>query len=373
MGGFIRKRGDRWQTLYNEAGRRRSAGTFATKREAQAQLVKILSQIQTGTYVSPDKVTLQDFIRYQWLPAIRSEIRPLTLASYAQLSKHIITSCGRVQLQRLTPAHVKRLHVELDNKGLAPNTIIRVHTTLRRCLRDAADWGFVTRNVADSAHPPRVKNKQAMRVWSTEQTRTFLAHVQTERLYPMWLLFATTGMRRGEVLGLRWDAIDIKTGTLEVRQTLVPLGKDTALSEPRTAAGRRSIDLDPATVAALRLWRETQTAERWRWKELWTDTGLVFTKENGLPYHPQHVTKMFKRRAELAGLPVIPLHSLRHSWATAALRAGENAKVVQQQLGHASVSITLDVYAAVMPGDRRDTVERVAALMVPAALSVTNQ
>ena len=99
----------------------------------------------------------------------------------------------------------------------------------------------------------------------------------------------------------------------------------------------------------------------------------LFTKENGLLYHPQHVTKMFKRLAELAGLPIIPLHSLRHSWATAALRVGENPKVVQQQLGHASVTITLDVYAAVMPGDRRDTVELVAALLVPAGLSVTNQ
>lgn len=373
MSGFVRKRGDRWQALYDEDGHRRSAGTYATRREAAAELVKVLSQMQTGAYVSPDKVTVQDFIRYQWLPAIKSEIRPLTLASYTQLSVHIIRSCGRVGLQRLTPAHVKRLHVELDDKGLAPNTIIRVHTTFRRCLRDAVNWGFVARNVADAAHPPRAQNKQAMRVWTTDQTRAFLEYVQMERLYPIWLLFATTGMRRGEVLGLRWDALNVRAGTLEVRQTLIPMGKDTAISEPKTAAGRRSIELDPATVAALKAWRETQTAERWGWKELWTDNGLVFTKENGLPYHPQHVTKMFKRRAELAGLPIIPLHSLRHSWATAALRAGENPKVVQQQLGHASVAITLDVYAAVMPGDQRDTVERVAALVVPIGLSVTNQ
>lgn len=99
----------------------------------------------------------------------------------------------------------------------------------------------------------------------------------------------------------------------------------------------------------------------------------MFTKEKAISYQPQHLTKMFKRRSVLAGLPIIPLRSLRHSWATAALRAGENPKVVRQQLGHASVAITLEVYAAVMPGDRRETVERVATLMVPAALSVTNQ
>jgi integrase len=178
---------------------------------------------------------------------------------------------------------------------------------------------------------------------------------------------ATTGHNRGEVLGLWWLNIDSRVGTLEQRQALTARGKDWEPSEPKTAAGRRGIDLDSHTVAMLTAWKGVQLTERWTWQQQATyhDHGLVFCWEDGHPYHPQHVSEMFRRRAKKAGLPAFCLHEVRHSWATAALRAGENVKVVSQRLGHASIAITLDTYAAVLPGDQRENATRVAGLFVP--------
>lgn len=173
-------------------------------------------------------------------------------------------------------------------------------------------------------------------------------------------------MRRGEVCGLRWADVDVEGARVMVRQIRVPLGNEVVVGEPKTAKSRRSIPLDPATVAALKAWRKIQVAERVLWGEAWTDTKWVFTREDGKPYYPQSITVMFYDLTDKAELPKVRLHEVRHSWATAALQAGVNPKIVSERLGHAGVSITLDVYSSVTASMSEDAACKVANLILGA-------
>ena len=158
-------------------------------------------------------------------------------------------------------------------------------------------------------------------------------------------------MRRGELLGLRWSDVDLDANSITVRQNLVLVDHERAYSEPKSAAGRRTISIDAETVAALRSHRARQAAGRLAWGAAWTDTGLLFGLEDGNPLHPESVTKRFDQLRRAGSLPVTTFHGLRHSHATALLRAGVPIRVVSQRLGHASVGVTLGIYAHVLPGD----------------------
>jgi integrase len=189
-----------------------------------------------------------------------------------------------------------------------------------------------------------------MRVWSPEQLRAFLDHVRGDRLYAAWLLLATTGRRRGEVAGLGWVDVDLDAGRVSPRRPRVVVNHEVLVSEPKTAKGRRSIAIDPATAAALRDHRRWQLEDRLAVGPGWEDAGLVFTWPDGWPLHPERFCKWFEQHARAAGLPKIRLHDVRHSYASAALAAGIPAKIVSERLGHANIAITMDTYSHVLPG-----------------------
>jgi integrase len=240
--------------------------------------------------------------------------------------------------------------------------VLHVHATIRRALADATRWGLVPRNVALLASPP-CPGRTELQVWTAADLRSFLVHVQGDRLYAPWLLAASTGMRRGEVLGLQWPDVDLGRGRVRVRRSLVTVGHQVVVSEPKTAKGRRSVALDPATVIAIKAWRKHQTAERLAWGPAWTDSGLVFTREDGRPLHPREVTRAFTRHVLAAELPMIRLHDLRHTHATLALAAGVHPKIVQERLGHANIAITLDTYSHAVPALEEQAAATVAALV----------
>jgi integrase len=244
--------------------------------------------------------------------------------------------------------------------GLSPQSIRHIHATIRRALNDAVRWKLIQHNVALGIRLPRATQPE-MKIWSPEQLGTFLDHVSDDRLFASWFLLCTTGLRRGEVCGLTWAAIDLDRGTLNVVKTLVSVAYRLETSEPKTAKGRRSIALDAATVAELRAHRVRQLEERLEWRDAYDDQDLVFCKEDGSPIHPERLTIMFRRLAEAAGLSHIRLHDLRHSYATAALAAGVPVKVVSDRLGHANVGITSDLYLHVPDEMDRAAAERVAA------------
>ena len=378
MRGSVRKRGATW-TWYLFAPdpatgvrRQRSKGGFRTKRECQEALNEALAALRAGTSVESSQRTLGGFLVEEWLPAVRPpKLRPSTWLSYQRsMERHVIPALGRVPLQRLGPAQLTAFYRALleggrrDGRGgLAPKTVRNIHGALHTALRDAVRWGYVARNAAATADLPKGMAPE-MRVWSPEQLRAFLQHVRGDPLYAAWLLFATTGMRRGEVAGLRWPDVDLDSGRVSPRRPRVVVNYEVHVSEPKTAKGRRSLALDPATLAALREHRRRQLEDRLAVGPRWEDSGLVFTWPDGRPLHPERFSKWFEQHTRAAGLPKIRLHDVRHSYATAALAAGIPAKVVSERLGHATIAITMDTYSHVLPGLDTQAAGTVARLIL---------
>jgi integrase len=249
--------------------------------------------------------------------------------------------------------------------GRSPRSVRYVHTIVHRALRDAVRWGRITRNSADAADPPRAAAtvRPTMTTWTADQVRDFLEHTAEHRLHAAFVVLATTGMRRGECLGLRWSDLDLTAGRVSIVQTVIAVNHEVRIGSPKTARGRRTVALDQGTVAVLRRHRQQMLAERLIMGAGFTDHGLVFCRPDGGPLHPERFSRTFMIEAARAGLPRIRCHNLRHTWATLALSAGEHPKVVQERLGHANVSITLDVYSHVTEGLHGDAASRVAMII----------
>jgi integrase len=250
--------------------------------------------------------------------------------------------------------------------GLSARSVRYIHTIIHRLLKDAVRWGRLARDAADAADPPRSASSHTeMVTWTGEETGRFLAGVRDDRLAAAFVLLATTGARRGEVLGLRWSDVDLDAG-----RAAIAVHHRVQLGEPKTARGRRTIDLDAMTVIAHREHRKHQVAERLLMGAGWTDQGLVFCRVDGGPLHPERFTRTFRDRVRQLGLPPIRLHDLRHGWATLALASGVHPKVVQERLGHATIGVTLDIYSRVTARMQSDAAEQVAAATFGGADSV---
>ena len=251
--------------------------------------------------------------------------------------------------------------------GLDRRTVSYTHTILHRAFKDAVRWGRLARNPADAADPPRGGPKSdGVHAWDAVSLRTFLALSQEseDRLHALWVLLATTGMRRGEALGLRWADLDLDRGRLRIVQTITQVRSKVAVGEPKTTSGRRSVSLDPATVAVLRDHRKAMLKERLLVGPDFSDEGLVFHQPDGACLRPEAVSGMFVRRVEQYRLRRITLHGLRHTWATLALEQGIHPRVVQERLGHSTIAITLGIYSHVAPRLHDEAAAIVAELLL---------
>lgn len=377
MRGHVARKGKRWYAVVDigfdpATGRRRRKwhSGFKTKREAEQALAKIVTQLGSGSYVEPSKTTLGEYLMNEWLPATRATIRPSTWESYRQkVEVHIVPGLGNEQLSALTPGRVNAFYARLssngrvDGQGLSARSVRYVHAVLRKSLADAVKWGRVARNVAALADPPRERQRKQIQTWSTGELRVFLGHVASDRLQGMWRLLASTGMRRGEVLGLRWEDVDFELATVAVRRAWVEINGHAAWSDPKTARGRRVVALDTVTLADLRAHRAKQAEERLALGAAYEDGNLVFCETNGMPLNPAVVSKRFRRIVSELSLPAIRLHDLRHTYATLALKAGIHPKVVSERLGHAAIAITLDTYSHAVPALESEAAARVANLI----------
>lgn len=368
MRGHIRRRGSTWAVVVDVGrdgdGRRqqkRHSG-FRTKREANEALTEILGQLATGQYVMPSKLTVSRFLEDEWLPAIRTGVRPLTFESYAgNVRNHVVPRLGSVPMQQLTPSRLNSMYAELG-AALSPRTVRYIHAILRRAFADAVKWNRLARSPVDAADPPspRAGGARVMRTWSSSELTRFLERAGDDRLSACWRFLAMTGCRRGEALGLRWRDLDLENGRATIVQAVVG---NRVVSETKTDRSRRTIALDQESVAALRQHRQVQNEERRILGAANKDSDLVFCREDGSAIWPRSLTRRFARLVELAGVPKIGLHDLRHTHATLALQAGVHPKVVQERLGHATVSITLDVYAHAIPAMQEEAASKVAALV----------
>jgi integrase/predicted RNA-binding Zn-ribbon protein involved in translation (DUF1610 family) len=356
-----------------EERRRAIKSGYATRKECQAAMNKLLVAVEAQTYTAPTKATVREYLTKEWLPAVKASIRPTTYNSYLQhVECHISPHIGCLKLSKLTAPQVNALYAKLaesgkkDGKsGLSAMTVHHVHACLHKACRDAVRWGHIPRNPLDAADPPRAKGDgtKEMQTWSAEQLGAFLTTVRDERLYGLWHLIAMTGMRRGEAIGLRWSDVDLENNRLAVRRALIPINREVVVSEPKTAKGRRVIALDAATIEMLKAQAARQLDEHDEWDEAGIETDLVFTQENGAALDPENVSRHFRVAVRRAALPQIRLHDLRHTHATLALQAGIHPKVVSERLGHATVSITLDTYSHAIPAMQEEAAALIADLV----------
>ena len=354
--------------------RQRCQAGFATRKVAEVALTTVLSNLENGIYSERKDVTLEEFLLQEWLPAIENTIRSTTHASYSNhVQKHILPALGQVKLKKLTPVMINALYARLrkDGKvcgsgGLSANSVRRVHATLHRALNDAVRWDRLARNPCDAADPPRLGLDPAEKTqaWTNLELRQFLEAVKFDRLYPLWLTLAMTGLRRGEALALRWTDVDLERARVSVRRSLVPINGTVEVHEPKTSRGQRLVALDPFTVSVLKAWSRRQKEERLEGGPAWTDSGLVFTRADGKLIHPERLSKGFRVAVKKSGLRQIHLHDLRHTHATLALEAGVHPKVVSDRLGHSTVAITLDIYSHAIPALSEEAAATVAALVM---------
>jgi integrase len=329
-----------------------------TEADARRALLGVQRSVADDTRVEASKLTVAKYLD-GWLERSRSRLRQGSWAvTRSAIRVHIDPAVGPLKLQALTPSQIRQLYMDLEPR-LAMKTIQNVHVVLRRALADAVLDGLLTRNPADGAR--RFKRTQPARsaVWTPEQTTAFLAHVRQDRLFAMWRLAATSGVRRGELLALTWADVDLDRGTVSVNKARVRGVGGWVTNEPKTPAGRRMLTPDDVTVAGLRELRKAQMTA----SEFAPTGGLVFVREDGLPLVPDDVTGSFERHAKAAGLPRIRLHDLRHGAASLMLASGTPAKVVQEQLGHSSITVTMDLYSHLMPGMKKEASERLARLI----------
>jgi len=328
------------------------------KKNAERVLAEMLYQMDNGGFVQPTKCTVREFLR-QWLKDYAaSNVRPLTAEGYAQkIERHIIPALGKITLTDLQPSHIQAFYRDslergrLDGKGgLSPRTVLHIHRILYSALSYAVRWNLVARNVAQAVDPPRSGRKQ-MRTLDVEGVNRLLEASKGTLYQPLIHLAVYTGLRRSELLGLRWRSVDLDMSTLAVVQILHHL-KDGRIvfQEPKSLKGKRQVALSPSAVMALREYKHRQELERLLIGISLSPDDLVFANPDGSPFLPDSVTHAFIKIVRSTGLEGIRFHDLRHTHASLMLRQGVHPKIVSERLGHATVAITLDTYSHVTPG-----------------------
>jgi integrase len=350
-------------------GKRRqlSKQGFRNKRDAETALNAVLKGLEDGSTPRRSSTSLGDFLD-DWLLVQKQRIRPTTWHGYEMAVERIKRHLGMAKLQALSPLQIEKFYSTLLESGrsgggaLAAKTVRNTHVVLRKALADAERLELVHRNAAGTAQAPSVQRPEHV-TWSSDELKEFLSAIRSDRLYAAFVLLATTGMRRGEVLGLRWGDLDFDARELAVAHTITTAGFDQIVSgPPKTARSRRHVFLDDATLAILRDHRKRQREDRLAAGPNWDkDNDLVFRNELGGSVHPDWFSTEFDRLIRRAGIKRIRLHDLRHTYATLALKAGMHPKIVSERLGHATVGVTLDLYSHVTPSIARDAADVVAS------------
>ena len=361
---------------------------FTTRKAAETAMTAVKSSVDTGTFVRPTKVTVATYLTaWHASLAVRGLAR-LTIESYGQIiNRNIIPYIGTIELAALTTDHVDALYARLlgnnrlphhaggkTPKALSKRSVRYAHVILTGALAEAETKGKVIRNVARASTPPSAASAKApeMGYWTPDELARFLTTIGTNPLYPLVRLAAMSGLRRGELCGLRWSDLDLDFALVSVRQQVITGANGTLYVGPlKTKKSRRTIDIDARTVATLKSWRTTQIEQRLVMGSGWNDTGFVFTDTTGTGWKPDTITSRFDGMVtapadaptDALRPPRIRFHDLRHTHASHLLGAGVNPKVVSERLGHSSVAFTLDTYAHVMPGQQAAAAAAVADLV----------
>jgi integrase len=309
-------------------------------------------------------MTLGDYLVGDWLPAREAALAPTTHASYlASVQNYLIPHIGTVQLRHLRADHLtslyRRLAVDGGHNGapLGAKTILNLHQLLRVALETAVARDLIPQNVADDVRPPDPRKRPSTRrratSWTARELGIFLNSTKSNSHWMLFRLAAATGMRRGELLGLRWSDVHLDTGRIEITQALTAIGYETSFSRLKTKTSRRCITLDPDTVQRLADWRNEQ-AKTLNQRGVTNKLGLVFTGTKGGAFHPHLASQAFGRAHRNLAVTPIRFHDLRHTHASLLLRDRVPIKVVSERLGHSNPAFTMTTYQHVLPGMQDD-------------------
>jgi integrase len=336
-------------TVQTVAGPKRKALYGKTRSEVAAKLWKALADREGGLTYDAGKQTIEEYLA-RWLSnSVRDTVRQRTYERYESIVRvHLVPAIGKVKLKTLTPDHVRGLYREKLDSGLAPRTVLHIHRTLSKALKQATDDGLIPRNAAAPVKPPRPRREE-IRPLNREQARALLEAAREDRLEALYVVAVTAGLRRGELQGLKWEDLNLATGTLQVRRTLSEARSGLIFEAPKSGKGR-NIRLTQRAMTALREHRKRQLEERMERGALWQEHGLVFPSSVGTPLSGGNLNRAFKALLKRAWLPQsFRFHDQRHTCATLLLQQGVNPKFVQELLGHADISLTLNVYSHVLP------------------------
>lgn len=338
--------------------------TGKTQKEVAKKLKEATAAIDAGTYTAPNKMTVA-----QWLDIWQAEylgaVKPSTVISYkATIKNHLKPGLGAIRLESLAPHQVQSLYNSLSNPQPGQNatsakTIKNIHGVLHKALQQAVLNGNLRTNPCDACVLPKVIKKEIQPL-DEDQITAFLKAIKGHRFEDLFTTTIFTGMREGEVCGLLWDCVDLNKGTVLINKQLQYARKSHGqyLVIPTKNGKSRSITLAPYVVAALRHAKRIQLENRLRYGECWEDSGYVFTDELGHHLSPQNVYREFKRIMSQIGSPQTRFHDLRHTYAVAAIKSGDDIKTVQENLGHATAAFTLDVYGHVTDKMKQDSANR---------------
>jgi integrase len=348
--------------------RKRRWHAFAgSKRQAQVEAARLISELQNGTRIDPSRMTVAAFLE-RWIEHMQGQVSPRSHERYAELCrKNVAPLLGGLALTKLQPAHISQAYAKAlasgrrdGTGGLSARTVTHMHRVLREALQQGVRWQMLARNPADAVRPPKVERKQ-MSVLGTDATVELIEAAREMPLFMPILLGVRCGLRRGEVVALRWRNVDLERGQISVVASAEQT--DQGVREKETKSGKgRTIVLSAAEVEELRTHRARQAEGLLALGVRLTDDHHVVARADGQPLQPRSLTHAFVKFARQHGFQ-IRLHDLRHSHATHMLASGVHPKIAQERLGHSSVGITLDLYSHVLPGMQAEAVSKVDAAL----------
>lgn len=382
MTGHIKKRGSKYSIVV-DIGRDQVTGKrhqkwysgYKTKKAAEEKLAEILHQIATGAYIEPSKLTVADYLA-KWLAEYaKDNVSGKTFERYEEICKNaIIPSLGSIHVPRLQPLHIQNFYrQQIDSgrkkprkdgpKGLNPRTVIQYHRILHKALAQAVRWNLLTANPADRVVPPKMQAKEVQPI--DEMRSVWLIEVaEGSPCYVPIVLALYTGMRRGEILALRWQDVNLNAGYLRVERSLEQTRLAGATFKlPKSKKSRRTISLPVTVVETLKAHRAEQEKRRAILGEGYQALDLVCCREDGALWVPSAFTASYRSLLALRHLDGPNFHALRHSHASHLLRSGVSAKVISERLGHSTVGFTLDQYVHVLPGMQEEAAVRIETAM----------
>ncbi len=365
--GSIYKQTDgRWSAAITLENHKRKIFYGKTRKEVQEKLKKALHDQQQGKLINTPRQTVEQFLT-QWLEGHKTSIRSRTHERYEEYVRlHIVPVIGHIQLQKLTAQHVRALYAKKLKEGLSSTTVNNLHGVLHKALEDAVKWELVVKNVCQIVDPPRRAHYEITTL-TMEQAQKLLETAKGHNMEALFILALTTGMRRGEILALKWQDVSFIEKTIQVRRTFTRTPESRYVeAETKTKKSRRSIVLPQIVIDVLIQHRVHQAKARSEAGEHWQERDLVFCTSLGTPLNPNKVLERFKTLLKRAGLPHMRFHDLRHSAATILLTMRVHPKIVQELLGHNQISMTMDIYSHVLPTMQGDAMSKLNdALMKP--------